>query len=124
MRLLTHNTLQSPLTSSYPLKITCTALRHIPSTPLTTDEGPYDFVRNLLENGKIEWDGVTGAREDLKDKIEELAVGDLQVRVEVFDNNKSYLAYFVSKRKHASFGPTRSSRHLNLPLIHLTTRQR
>ena len=83
MRLLTPNTLQSPLTSSYPLKITCTALRHIPSTPLTTDEGPYDFVRNLLENGKIEWDGVTGAREDLKDKIEELAVGDLQVRVEV-----------------------------------------
>ncbi|GMH91921.1 hypothetical protein TrVE_jg979 [Triparma verrucosa] len=79
MRLLTHNTLQSPLTSSYPLKITCTALRHIPSTPLTTDEGPYDFVRNLLENGKIEWDGVTGAREDLKDKIEELAVGDLQL---------------------------------------------
>ena len=50
---------------------------------MTTDEGPYDFVRNLLENGKIEWDGVTGAREDLKDKIEELAVGDLQVRVEV-----------------------------------------
>lgn len=78
MRLLTHNTLQSPLTFSYPLRITATEIKYIKSSGLTPEEGEKDFVKNLMEKKKLEWSGVVGGWRDLKEIVERDLKGEVE----------------------------------------------